>query len=151
MCREDRDDQHLSSLKTGKKRELGKGHWKEQPVGGMCCLRSKVKKHIEVERTHRPDAAEKLRKTTARSRPLDLAAGRSRMTLASAFSGAVGVRDLGKLQRGFPVGSANTDLPAVQETLVQPLGREDLLEKGMATPSRILAWRIPWTEEPGGL
>ena len=73
------------------------------------------------------------------------------MTLASAFSGAVGVRDSGKLHRGFPVGSANTDLPAVQETSVQPLGREDLLEKGMATPSRILAWRIPWAEEPGGL
>ena len=43
------------------------------------------------------------------------------------------------------------NLPAVQETLVQSLGRADLLEKGMATPSRILAWRIPWTEEPGGL
>ena len=34
---------------------------------------------------------------------------------------------------------------------VQSLGQEDLLEKGMATHSRILAWRIPWTEEPGGL
>ena len=42
------------------------------------------------------------------------------------------------------------NLPAVQETLVQSLGRADLLEKGMATPSRILAWRIPWTEKPGG-
>ena len=60
-----------------------------------------MKKHIEVERTHRPDAAEKLRKTTATSRPLDLAGG-SRMALASAFSGAVGVRDSGKLQRGLP-------------------------------------------------
>ena len=36
-------------------------------------------------------------------------------------------------------------------TLVQSLGREDLLEKGMATHSSILAWKIPWTEEPGGL
>ena len=35
--------------------------------------------------------------------------------------------------------------------LVQSLGREDLLEKEMATHSSILAWRIPWTEEPGGL
>ena len=34
---------------------------------------------------------------------------------------------------------------------VQSLGREDPLEEGMATHSRILAWRIPWTEEPGGL
>ena len=43
------------------------------------------------------------------------------------------------------------NLPAVQETQVQPLGWEDLLEKGMATHSSVLAWRIPWTEEPGGL
>ena len=43
------------------------------------------------------------------------------------------------------------DLPAVQETQVQPLGQEDPLEKEMATHSSILAWRIPWTEEPGGL
>ena len=39
----------------------------------------------------------------------------------------------------------------MQETWVQSLGWEDLLEKGMTTHSRILAWRIPWTEEPGGL
>ena len=42
-------------------------------------------------------------------------------------------------------------LPEVQETWVQSLGWEDPLEKEMATHSRILAWRIPWTEEPGGL
>ena len=42
-------------------------------------------------------------------------------------------------------------LPAVQETQVQSLGWEDPLEKGMATHSCILAWRMPWTEEPGGL
>ena len=42
-------------------------------------------------------------------------------------------------------------LPAMQETQVQFLGREDPLEKGMATHSSILVWRIPWTEEPGGL
>ena len=42
------------------------------------------------------------------------------------------------------------NLPAVQETGVQSLGLEDPLEKGMATHSIILAWRIPWTEEPGG-
>ena len=41
--------------------------------------------------------------------------------------------------------------PAMQETQVQSLGWEDLLEKEMATHSSILAWRIPWTEEPGGL
>ena len=43
------------------------------------------------------------------------------------------------------------NLPAMQETWVQPLGWEDPLEKGMATPSSILAWRIPWTEESGKL
>ena len=43
------------------------------------------------------------------------------------------------------------NLPAMQETQVQSLGQEDPLEKGMATHSSILAWRIPWTEEPGGL
>ena len=41
--------------------------------------------------------------------------------------------------------------PAVQETRVQSLGQEDPLEKGMETHSSILTWRIPWTEEPGGL
>ena len=43
------------------------------------------------------------------------------------------------------------NLPARQETQVQSLGQEDPLEKGMATHSSILAWIIPWTEEPGGL
>ena len=40
--------------------------------------------------------------------------------------------------------------PVMQETQVRSLGQEDPLEKGMAADSRILAWRIPWTEEPGG-
>ena len=52
---------------------------------------------------------------------------------------------------GFPGGSLVKNLPAVQEAQVRSLGREDPLEKGMATLSSILAWRIPWTEEPGGL
>ena len=43
------------------------------------------------------------------------------------------------------------NLPAMQESQSQPLGWEDPLEKGMATHCSILAWRIPWTEEPGGL
>ena len=43
------------------------------------------------------------------------------------------------------------NLPAMWETQVRSLGWEDPLEKGMATHSSILAWRIPWTEEPGGL
>ena len=43
------------------------------------------------------------------------------------------------------------NLPAMWETWVQSLGWDDPLEKGMATHSSILAWRIPWTEELGGL
>ena len=42
-------------------------------------------------------------------------------------------------------------LPAMRATWVRSLGREDPLEKEMVTHSNILAWRIPWTEEPGGL
>ena len=55
---------------------------------------------------------------------------------------------------GFPGNSVVKNLPAVQEpqeTRVQSLGQEDPLEEGMATHSNILAWRISWTEEPGGL
>ena len=43
------------------------------------------------------------------------------------------------------------NLPEMQETWVSPLGKESPLEEGMATLSSILAWRIPWTEEPGRL
>ena len=42
------------------------------------------------------------------------------------------------------------NLPAMQDTWARSLGQEDRLEKRMATPSGILAWRVPWTEEPGG-
>ena len=49
------------------------------------------------------------------------------------------------------MGKKKKNLPAMQEILVWSLGWEDLLEKEMATHSSILAWRIPWTEEPGGL
>ena len=43
------------------------------------------------------------------------------------------------------------NLPAMQETWVPSLGQDDSMEKGMATHSSVLAWRIPWTEEPGRL
>ena len=60
---------------------------------------------------------------------------------------------------GYPLQSSWASLvtqmvnnpPAMWETWVQSLGWEDPLEEGMATHSSILAWRIPWTEEPGGL
>ena len=51
--------------------------------------------------------------------------------------------------QGFPTGSVVKNPPAMQETWVQSLGQEEPLEKEMATHSSILAWRIPWTEDPG--
>ena len=52
---------------------------------------------------------------------------------------------------GFPGGSDGKNLPAMWEMWVRSSGQYDPLEKGMATHSSILAWRIPWTEEPGRL
>ena len=51
---------------------------------------------------------------------------------------------------GFP-GGLERNLPAMQETWVRFPGQEDHLEKGMATHSSVLAWKIPWAEKPGGL
>ena len=51
----------------------------------------------------------------------------------------------------FPVGQRVKRLPTMRETWVQSLGGEDRLKKEMATHSSALAWKIPWTEEPGGL
>ena len=51
----------------------------------------------------------------------------------------------------FLVAETVKNLPAMLETWVRSLGQEDPLEKGMASNSSILAWRIPWTEEPGRL
>ena len=55
------------------------------------------------------------------------------------------------MQWGFPGGSAIKNPPEMQETWVGSLGQEDSLEKGLATHSSTLAWRIPWTEELGRL
>ena len=51
----------------------------------------------------------------------------------------------------FPSGSAIKNPPVMQETWVRSLGQEDPLEEGIAIHSNILAWRLPWTEEPGGI
>ena len=59
--------------------------------------------------------------------------------------------NLSQHQGLFPSDSAVKNSPLMQETWVQSLGRDDPLEKGMATHSSILAWRIPWTEESGRL
>ena len=54
-------------------------------------------------------------------------------------------------KRTFLMAQMVKNLPAIREIQVLSLGQEDPLEKGMATYSSILAWRIPWTKEPGGL
>ena len=54
-------------------------------------------------------------------------------------------------EKGFPCGLAVKNPPAIQKTQVQPLGQEDPLEEGMAIHCSVLAWRIPWTQEPGRL
>ena len=72
--------------------------------------------------------------------------------MALPFDGMFTVREARFGEEGiFPVAQRVKNMPAMQETWVCCLGEEDLLEKGMATHSSILAWRIPWTEEPGGL
>ena len=53
--------------------------------------------------------------------------------------------------KNLPAKKKKKNLPAMQETQVRSLGQEDPLEKGMETHSSVLAWGIPWTEEPGGL
>ena len=58
---------------------------------------------------------------------------------------------LGLPHGGFLVAQMVKNLPALRETWVRSLGQEDPLEKEMATQSSFLAWRISWTEEPGGL
>ena len=55
------------------------------------------------------------------------------------------------LASGLPKGLSRKNLPARQETQGRSLGQEDALEKEMATHPSILAWEIPWTEEPAGL
>ena len=61
------------------------------------------------------------------------------------------VRNIFYSEWASPVAQTVKNPPVMQETRVRSLGREDALEKGIATHSSILAWRIPWTEEPGGL
>ena len=58
---------------------------------------------------------------------------------------------LGMAREGALVAQAVKNLPSMQEAWVRSLGLEDVLEKGTATHSRILAWRIPWTEKLGRL
>ena len=55
------------------------------------------------------------------------------------------------IMKAIPRGSDIKNLPVVRKTQVRSLGQEDPLEKGMATHSSVIAWRIPWTAEPGGL
>ena len=66
-------------------------------------------------------------------------------------SGRLLDKEMATHSRASLVAQMVKNLPTMQETWVQSLGWEDPLEKGMATPSNILAWRIPWTEESGRL
>ena len=59
--------------------------------------------------------------------------------------------EISLIYRAFLVAQQVNNLPAIQETWVRSLGWEDPLKEGMATHFNILAWRIPMTEEPGGL
>jgi len=67
------------------------------------------------------------------------------------FSFSISPSNEYSIVRASSVAQIVNNLPAMQGTWVWSLGREDPLEKGIATHSTILAWRIPWTEEPGGL
>ena len=62
-----------------------------------------------------------------------------------------GMTHLRQQDRASLVAQRVKHLPVMRETQVQSLGREDTLEKEMAIHNSILAWRIPWTEEPGGI
>ena len=80
--------------------------------------------------------------------------GREAGTVPPAVGSGPGGKDKCDGLLGFPGGSLVKNPPATQEMQewwVQSLGREDPLEKEMATHSSILAWESPWTEEPGGL
>ena len=72
-------------------------------------------------------------------------------TPGSGRSAGEGIGYLLQYSWGSLVAQLVKNLPAMWETWAQSLGWEDPLEKGMATHSSILAWRIPWTEEPGRL
>ena len=61
------------------------------------------------------------------------------------------IKDRNYMDQDFPVTQMVKNLPAMQETRIRSVGWEDPLEKGMTIHSSILAWRIPWTEERGGL
>ena len=73
--------------------------------------------------------------------------------LSNGISRLGGTGVFGKVRKKAPSLVAQTveNVPVMQETRVLSLSQEDLLEKGMATHSSIPAWKIPWTEEPGGL
>ena len=73
------------------------------------------------------------------------------LRLKMLWSNRDGIFEVINLKQGFPGGSVVKNLPAKQETWVQSLAQQDLLEEEMATHSSILILEVPWTEEPGGL
>ena len=93
-------------------------------------------------KTRSPESSESQRKKAACSQPGETSGVRSVHPLTSVPA---------SIRRASLVAQTAKNLTAGQETWVPSLSREDPLEKGMATHSSILAWRIPWREEPGGL
>ena len=87
----------------------------------------------------------------SRTRLSDLACTHASQTSNKDFLAATANFRETLLYRGFSGGSDCKNLPAMRETWVQSLLWEDTLEREMATHCSIPAWRIPWTEEPGGL
>ena len=85
-------------------------------------------------------------------KPMIIVDGRKTHNLKSASLGTwLRTIALGGSHLDFPAGLNGKESPVLQETWVQSLGQEDCLEEGMATHSSVLAWRIPWTGESGGL
>ena len=105
-------------------------------------------RHIYFSPRHRPlyDSLQMAKREAFRS----MNASASRHTGAPSLKWDLSRHVIG-LWHSSPGGSEVKNLPAVQETRVPSLGREDPLKKEMATHSSILAWRIPWTEGPSGL
>ena len=92
------------------------------------------------------------RRTTSSTLALRMGVSVSVAHFVSILSGCIiAARALYHLSQDFPVAQTVKNLPVMQETWVLSLGWEIPLEKGMAIHSSILAWRIPWTEEPDGL